>query len=168
MRYLISGALVVALAGCAGQNFGFLQKPGGNRGAPEQDARLAPVTESSPFIGGIEVPYEDARTVEEYDTTTPELRAAALETPEAGEGGRLGATIGSLGDPTEPGFWVKTPLVSEPVAGRVLYTGSGRTVQVQLLPSGGAPGSGSQVSLAAMRLLDAPLAGLPELEIFNN
>jgi len=35
-----------------------------------------------------------------------------------------------------------------------------------LRPSGGEPGAGSQISLAAMRLLDAPLTGLLELSVF--
>ena len=59
-------------------------------------------------------------------------------------------------------------MVSERRAGRLFYAASGRSVQVQLIPSGGASGSGSSVSLAAMRLLDAPLEGLPELVVYAN
>ena len=142
----------------------------GFRGKPK--AAPAPVAAATPSLGdpsamAVEKPPADARTVEQFDTTTDEQRAAAAA-PEASADGRLGTTVASLGDPNEPGFWIKTPLVSEPAAGRLFYAPSGRSVQVQLLPSGGEPGSGSQVSLAALRLLDAPLAGLPELEVYVN
>ncbi|NBD29495.1 MAG: D-galactarate dehydratase, partial [Alphaproteobacteria bacterium] len=46
------------------------------------------------------------------------------------------------------------------------YPAAGTSIAVELRPSGGAPGAGSQVSLAAMRLLEAPLTGLPELVLF--
>lgn len=116
-------------------------------------------------------PPETARTVEEFDTTTPEQRdVAVVETPapETAGDGRLGTTVASIGAADEPGFWIKTPLVNAQASGRLFYPASGRTVQVQLIPSGGASGSGSQVSLAALRLLDAPLDGLPELVVYQN
>ncbi len=134
-------------------------------------AGAAPIIEEAEVLSTAPPPPETARTVEEFDTTTPEERAAAAApdpAPAAGGDGRLGTTVASLGAAEEPGFWIKTPLVSQPTPGRLFYAASGRNVQVQLLPSGGASGSGSQVSLAAMRLLDAPLDGLPELVVFTN
>ncbi|MDJ0824528.1 MAG: hypothetical protein QNJ16_03380 [Rhodobacter sp.] len=177
MRYAVVLIAGVALAGCAGQRENFLSGLRGER-TPEPVAATAPAadpvegevpqSEGNPFATAIEQPAADARTVEQFDTTTEEQRAAAVTEAPVASAGPLGTTIASLGDPNEPGFWIKTPLVSAPASGRLLYVTSGRSVQVDLIPSGAAPGSGSQVSLAAMRLLDAPLAGLPELEVYVN
>nr|WP_246849340.1 D-galactarate dehydratase [Rubellimicrobium arenae] len=79
--------------------------------------------------------------------------------------GQLGTTVASLGSPANPGLWLETPLVSEPTQGRVEY--NGQSVALELRPSGGEPGSGSQISLEAMRALGAPLTGLPELTVFG-
>lgn len=111
-------------------------------------------------------PPPSARTVEQFDTTTQEDRAAALQAPEPAQEASLGTTVASLGSPTDPGIWIKTPLVNELTAGRVVYKGN--AVNLELRPSGGTAGSGSQLSLAAMRLLDAPLAGLPVVTVFRN
>ena len=108
-------------------------------------------------------PPAAARTVEEFDTTTAADRAAAVAAP-VGEQ-NLGTTIASLGPPTEPGIWLRTGLVTELVQGRVAYQGT--SVNVELRPSGGAASAGSQISLAAMRLLGAPLTGLPELTVYR-
>ena len=78
--------------------------------------------------------------------------------------GALGTTVASLGT-TDPGLWLETPLVSAPTQGTVEY--NGETVSVELRPSGGEPGSGSQISLEAMRALGAPLTGLPELTVYG-
>ncbi|MBU2992979.1 hypothetical protein [Octadecabacter sp. B2R22] len=111
-------------------------------------------------------PSATARTVEQFDTTTAEDRAAAVATPVSSGERRLGTTIASLGSPTDPGIWFKTPLVSEVTQGRVVYNGN--SVAVELRPSGGVVGSGSQISLAAMRLIEAPLTGLPEVTVYAN
>lgn len=108
-------------------------------------------------------PPAAARTVEEFDTTTAEDRAAAVAAP-VGQTA-LGTTIASLGSPTDPGIWLLTGLVTELVQGRVEY--EGQSVNVELRPSGGAATAGSQISLAAMRLLGAPLTGLPELTVYR-
>ena len=79
--------------------------------------------------------------------------------------GQLGTTVASLGSPTSPGLWLETALVSAPGRGRVEY--NGQSVEVELRPSGGEPGSGSQISLDAMRALGAPLTGLPELTVYG-
>jgi hypothetical protein len=78
----------------------------------------------------------------------------------------LGTSIATLGSPTDPGIWLKTPLVSEVSQGRIEYNGT--SVNVELRPSGGAQGAGSQISLAAMRLIEAPLTGLPEVTVYAN
>lgn len=110
-------------------------------------------------------PPPTARTVEQFDTTTAEDRAAAVAAPSGGER-RLGTTIASLGSPTDPGIWFKTPLVNGVTQGRIEYNGN--SVNVELRPSGGAAGAGSQISLAAMRLIEAPLTSLPEVTVYAN
>ena len=109
-------------------------------------------------------PPTNASSVEDFDTTTAEQRQAAVAPPAETGARALGTTIASLGSPTEPGIWMKTPLVNAVTEGRVDY--KGKSVNVELRPSGGAAGSGSQISLAAMRLLEAPLTGLPEVTVF--
>ena len=108
-----------------------------------------------------------AKTAEDFDVTTAQERAEAAAVPvEAGET-RLGLSVASLGDPTQAGFWIKTPLVSAQTKGRVVYPGSGKSVQVDLIPIDGADTAGSRLSLAAFRIIEAPLTELPEVEIFS-
>lgn len=103
-----------------------------------------------------------ARTVEELDATTAAERDAAVALGAAGR--LLGETVASLGDATVPGFWVETPLATSEMPGRLVYPANGKSVEVTLMPS---EGGSSRVSLAAMRLLEAPLAGLPTLEVYE-
>ena len=110
-------------------------------------------------------PPPEARTVEEFDTTTAEDRAEALEAPSVGGEERLGTTIASLGPPAEPGIWLETPLTDRLAEGRAEWQSN--SVNLELRPSGGAPGSGSQISLAAMRLLEIPLTELPEITVYR-
>lgn len=109
-------------------------------------------------------PSTTAVTVDQFDTTTEEDRAAATEVDVEAETQELGVTVASLGPPAEPGIWLKTPLVTELVPGRITFNDV--TIDLELRPSGGAPGSGSQISLAAMRLIDVPLTSLPEVTVF--
>lgn len=111
-------------------------------------------------------PPPDARTVDDFDTTTAEDRAAAAA-PVSQPEQELGRTIASLGDPTDPGFWIRTPLVPTAGKGRLEDPASGKSVQVDLIPLTGDPGAGSQVSLPALRLLGVPLTGLPELVVYQ-
>jgi hypothetical protein len=89
------------------------------------------------------------QTAAALDRVSPTERAAAQAG--AGQGGSfLGETLASLGAPGETGFWLVTGLVDAPVQGRV-ETEGGQSVGVELRPSGREPGSGSQISLSAMR-----------------
>ena len=108
-------------------------------------------------------PPETARTVDEFDTTSAADRAEAVTVTASNTDSALGTTLATLGSPTEPGIWLKTPLVSVLTPGKVSY--EGRSINIELRPSGGAAGSGSQISLAAMRLLEAPLTGIIELDV---
>ena len=121
-----------------------------------------------PLFVGFEkapVPEPDARTVEQFDTTTKAERVAAAASTTGGA--RLGTTLASLGDPTDPGFWLKTPLVSVEAQGHV-ETLSGKSVQLTLLPLAGEAGAGSQLSLPAMRVLELSLTDLPELIVYQD
>jgi len=113
---------------------------------------------------GLALPDDDAITVEDFDTTTEAQREEAASAPNTG-GNSLGTTVASLGDAGTPGFWLETPLVSAPTTGRVRNPATGRTVQVDLRPIAG---GSSRISLAALRLLEAPLTELVTLEVFLN
>ncbi len=158
---------ILALAGCESPSL---------QGLFTQAA--APTTEA-PAVAPVERPVETldptpppppppaARTVEQFDTTTQEDRAEALDVEEPAGEERLGVTNISLGSPADPGIWLKTPLVSELTAGRAEYPVNGNTVNIELRPSGGAAGSGSEMSLAAMRLLEIPLTELADVIVFR-
>ncbi|WP_400087652.1 D-galactarate dehydratase [Yoonia sp. R78084] len=146
---------VIAITGCSTPSF---QGPFGP--APDADI-AAPVPTLNPAPPP--PPPQNAVTIAQFDTTSAEDRAAAIATAPAGAQ-PLGRTIASLGSPAEAGIWLKTPLVAALTPGRVTY--QDKTINIELRPSGGAAGSGSQISLAAMRLIEAPLTSLPELTVF--
>lgn len=112
-------------------------------------------------------PPANARTVEQFDTTSAEDRAAAVDTDAVADATEkiLGNTIASLGDPIKPGFWLETPLVSTASKGKLIYPETGKEVLVDLMPIDGAASAGSRISLAAIRLLGAPLTSLPEIQV---
>lgn len=131
------------------------------------------VTPAAPVSTSPRPPAAPPATVADLGAAPPPAseEAAAEEpaeevaaTPPAPAPGRLGTTVASLGSPTQGGLWLETALVDAPTTGRVEY--NGQSVTLELRPSGGEPGSGSQISLEAMRALGAPLTGLPELVVF--
>lgn len=147
-RVLLVGLTLFAVVGCA-------QK------GPVDVA--APVAEP----GDVVAPSTDATSVEDFDTTTQAQRVAAATAVSSGEH-KVGTTVASLGNAASPGFWMETPLVSEAGEGRVEYSATGKSVAVQLIPIDGAETAGSRISLAALRVLGAPLAGLVDLVVFAN
>lgn len=133
---VVSCVALVVLAGCADISV---------RDAPE------PKNEASVGLGDVR----------------PEARPGegeAMEKASTGVArvGTLGVTIASL-DASMPGLWLKTPLVSVPQTGRILF--NGKSAAVQLLPIDGPETSGSLISLEAMRAVGAPLTGLPEISV---
>lgn len=135
-------------------------------GCAELAMQSEPVEDAPPEVTGpldAPPPPSSARSVEEFDTTTEAQRIAAVQ-PTSG-GRLLGSTVASLGDATQPGFWMSTPLVDAVREGRVVYPETGKSVEVELRP---ASSGSSRVSLAALRLLEAPLTGLPVLEVYAN
>lgn len=166
---LTSVVAILMLAGCA---VGPLQQdmPGLNDEGEELAAsgEVRPLARPSSLNTTIKAPPQAARTVEEFDTTTAEQRSEAVaEASDAGGERALGTTVASLGSPTETGFWLKTPLVSSPSRGKVVYPANGKSVAVDLIPIEGPKTAGSQLSLPAMRLIEAPLTGLPEVQVFS-
>lgn len=118
------------------------------------------------MTAAVRPPASTARTQEALDTTTQAQRAQAAA-PAAVQSGatNLGTTIASLGSPTEPGFWLKTPLVSAETMGRVTNKANGKSAAVRLIPIAGPASGGSQMSLPAMRLLEVSLTDLAEVEV---
>ena len=168
MKRFVPIALILMLAGCGGQPLGLFERrldvpattPAPQQVSTEtpeptspldQPPRESTVGSASPFAGGLTNPDEDGGP-------------AAAAPP---SDGRLGNTVATLGDPGESGFWLRTSLVKETTPGRVVYLSSGRSVQVELRPLSGPAGGGSQISVDAMRLLDAPLTSLPELVVYT-
>lgn len=171
-RYLLACVTLASLGACAtvgnmADRLGFDRGGEADLGAPADpfvsgptegsDTALAPATAAPP-------PPPAARTAEALDTTTPEQRAAATAPPEA-PSAALGRTVVSLGSPTEPGLWLKTPLVSAEAQGRVTNPANGKSSLVTLLPLEGPDTAGSRMSLAAMRLIELSLTDLSEVEV---
>lgn len=152
--------VLLTVAGCGGG--GLFQRMAPDSAAPAEETRpVARPAATAPR------PAAAARTVDEFDTTSAEERAAAAAPSEPGGEALLGETVASLGDPSRPGFWLETPLVSAPGKGRVVYPGSGKSAQVDLIPIEGPSTAGSRISLAAMRLIEAPLTDLPTVQVFR-
>ena len=161
--------LAMPLAACApGQGlFGPAGKPGDVEVRSPEEGQARPRVRPSDANTGLRPPA-GARTAEEFDTTTQEERVAAVQTAQTGGGAELlGTTIASLGAPSEAGIWMKTPLVSAPAKGRVDDPASGAQVAVDLVPLDAPRGAGSQLSLAAMRLLGVGLTELPEVKVYR-
>lgn len=108
------------------------------------------------------------QTAESLDASTATERAAAADVTQTSSESELGKTVASLGAVAEQGFWLKTSLVVSRHEGRVVWASNGNSVKLTLIPKPGKPGSGSQISLAAMRALEIPLTALPELIVFGN
>jgi predicted small secreted protein len=124
---------------------------------PIGETTLAPATAAP-------APPAAAQTAAALDTTTPAQRAAAAA-PTAGASRVLGKTIVSLGSPTEPGLWIKTPLVKVEGQGRVTNPANGKSSLVTLIPIEGPVTGGSRLSLSALRLIEASLTDLTEVEV---
>ncbi len=160
-------AMALGLAACgSGDGFkGFFKgRPDAAPAAANADGQTRP--QSRPEAAA-PPPPASARTAEQFDTTSAEERAAAAAAPEPAGEVSLGTTVASLGDVARPGFWLETPLVSAPTMGRVVYSANGKSAQVELIPIDGPATAGSRISLAAMRLLEAPLTDLPTLEVYS-
>ncbi len=160
LKAVVSSAAVILIAGCAAQTPANMQREGAAGEVPGPDMRPEARDDANAAQPAL------ARTADALDTTSEEERRAASARVGAAQTA-LGATVASLGSPGEPGFWMKTPLVSSPAQGRVVFPANGKSVNVELVPRPGSATGGSQLSLAAMRAIEAPLTGLPELQVFR-
>ncbi len=152
--------MLLPLVGCADMMGQIQPQQATGPAAPQSEAAAAEAA-ASPVLS--RTPPPAARTEEDFDTTTAEERADAAAAPVASGERSLGTTVVSLGDPARPGFWIETPLVDAPGKGRVVFPGSGKSAQVDLIPISD---GGSRLSLAAMRLIEAPLTDLPTVEVY--
>lgn len=152
-QIILLSAVCLAVTGCAGVDMNnILPSPPHLRQEP-----AGPIVPQA-------VPPSDATTADEFDTSTEDDRMAALA-PAPVPAGALGTTVANLGDPTVPGFWVETPLVTSETEGRVQSKSTGRTVKVTLKPT---TTGGSRISISALQLLDLDLSGLHELVVFGS
>jgi len=147
--------MLLGLAGCAETEFDNLFPP-----PPHLESQNAYPSPAEP-----PPPPENAVTVAQFDTASAEDKTAAIAPSAPSVAGSLGTTVASIGDPTAPGFWVETPLVSTETQGRVQSKSTGRTVKVTLKP---VSGGSSRISLSALQLLDLDLSGLHELVVFGS
>lgn len=172
MKYssrLITVLIALGLSGCGGASTSL---PNPLKTIPNplkvlKSKEAEPEAISGPVLLEGEAPATDLGTAgqspDALDTTTASELAAAT-TVSGGNG--LGETVASLGDPTQAGLWLRTPLVTAETSGR-LEAANGQSLAVTLIPIEGAPSSGSRISLAAMRGLGLGLTDLPVLKVFR-
>lgn len=162
---------IAVLAGCnmAGKGAGTTDRPKQADASGPVDTQLSKEQlAAATAITRAPAPRAAARaSAEQLDTTTSEQKAAAAKAPEVAET-KLGTTIASLGDPTEGGFWIKTPLVKSRGIGRIVNPANGKSAKVDLIPLDGSEGGGSQVSLPALQLIGVSLTDLPTIEVYKS
>ena len=167
MKHVFPIIALLGLGACASPSLQGIFPPPDGEAEPVVGGAAAPNPLPAPTLDPTPPPPppQSAVTVEQFDTTTAEDREEAQVIEATVTEAELGTTIASLGPPTEPGIWLKTPLVDTLTPGIIEY--QGKRINVELRPSGGAEGSGSQISLAAMRLIEAPLTSLPQITVFS-
>ena len=143
---ILSTALVLGACGDMGRK---------NSGPTPAPVTPAQVTSSAPTFEATQVSSGDAAA------------AAAADASGGARKGELGSTIASLGNASEGGMWLKTPLVRTQSKGRVVDAETGRSANVTLIPLGGVASGGSQISLKAMQALGLGLTDLPDLRVFG-
>lgn len=108
---------------------------------------------------------EDASEDAEPETR-PQARPDAPQAQPVAAAPRLVATTSvSLGDVTEPGVWIKTPLVTATTPGRARSAATGQAADVTLIPINGPPTAASRASLQAMQALGLNLTDIAEVEV---
>lgn len=158
----IAGVAAILLSGCSDTGSFQGLKPAVKESATDDTAASemrSEVRKQPKNIGNITV--ADAAKV-----TDAELKAAVAKPVKLAER-YLGKTTASLGLLDDAGFWLQTPLVQSEAEGRVVYLKTNASVNLRLIPNGAAPGSGSQISIAAMNVLGIPIVDLAELQVYT-
>ncbi|AHD10216.1 hypothetical protein [Phaeobacter gallaeciensis] len=135
-----------------------------------------PLQWNSSVLGGQRSAAPVADPVDDTAGSVP-LAPGVEQTPLDGTGGQQVAsagtasgytgrasTVASLGDPSQSGLWMETPLVDSPQVARV-RSPRGTEVTLTLRPIGGDTGAGSRLSIDAMRALGLPLTELVEVQV---
>lgn len=162
-RIILPLFFVAATAGCSNlaERFGMdasQPEPAPASASVEADTVVAaPAPTTAPIKAS-------GSSAEALDTTTEAEREAATRAPASG-GAALGTTVVSLGSATEPGLWLKTPLVKSEQPGRVTNPSTGKSAAVTLIPLDGPATAGSRMSLPALRLIGASLTDLTTVEV---
>ncbi len=141
MRYSISILILCCLTACESIELGSLKDR-----LITSEENVAPVAIAQP------------------DTKPEQIDGGDLLDRPTASSGPLGTTIVSLGTPTEPGMWLKTPLVANSRPGKVRWKGN--NLAVTLIPIEGTSGAGSRISLSAMQALGMMLTELLEVQVF--
>lgn len=162
---LLGALALLALAACTSATQTTPRTPGTTAGSGGETAGTG--TAAGSVLTAAARPSPAARTAAQFDTTTREQKAAAAAPPATGER-RIGTTIASLGDPSQPGFWIKTPLVKSEADGRIVNPANGKSAKVRLIPLDGPASGGSQVSLPALQLIGVSLTDLPTIEVYGS
>lgn len=158
----------LGLAACTGMQTASTARPGAATTETAAPTATPAEVQAAAAITQAPKPRPAARaSAAQLDTTTTEQKAAAAAPAEKAET-KLGSTVASLGDPTEPGFWIKTPLVKTKSIGRIVNPANGKSAKVDLIPMDGPASAGSQVSLPALQLLGVSLTDLPRLDVFQS
>jgi len=160
MRYIVPFCLI-ALAGCTGTFPGvqttapvtetvdpvidpetpMSTSPQASTTAMSPQARPADLKIAEPFV-------EEVQTAELPPPPKPEVKPTSF-----------GTTVATLGDPTQPGIWIKTPLISKRQKGRIVAA-NGKEVVADFIPLDGPATAGSRMSLPAMQALGLALTDL--------
>ncbi|GLO74976.1 hypothetical protein MACH18_20560 [Phaeobacter italicus] len=158
MRYSVLILSSVAFVGACGPlqwNSSILGPRSGGGSAPVAPASPSTVPAAPDVAATPLAPLEAG--------TTSVAPAPGTPATSAGYTGRA-TTVASLGDPSQPGLWMETPLVSSAQRARV-RSPRGNEVVLTLRPIEGAAGAGSRLSIDAMRALGLPLTELVEVQV---
>lgn len=141
----ISAVAALGLLGACSQfTSGADQASGAQVVAPAPSPMSAPATETSPEPAAVEA-----------EGTAP--------APTAADSQRLGEVTASLGDPSVPGTWLATSLVSSAQPGRVEVASTGQSADVELRPATGA----ATLSPSAMQALGVGLTDIPTVVVYT-
>lgn len=152
----LTAVAALALAGACSQ------LSTGADGASEVPAVApAPAPASVPEPEPTPEPAPDEAEVADPEPATNEAEATA-PAPQGGAQ-RLGEVTASLGDPSVPGTWLATSLVSSAQPGRVEIASSGQSAEVELRPATGA----ATLSPSAMQALGIGLTDIPTVIVYT-